>query len=95
MTRIWSTEDVHPRDRVACWVDGSCDTIVHVIANPAAITRSSPRFALIRQVRYAAQPILQWPRFSRVRRARSHSGLAIVYARDAIGRSRFRQSGRT
>jgi len=34
MTRIWSTDDVHPRDRVACWVDGLCDTIVHVDCEP-------------------------------------------------------------
>jgi AraC-like DNA-binding protein len=34
MTRIWSTDDVHPRDRVASWVDGLCDTIVHVDCEP-------------------------------------------------------------
>jgi hypothetical protein len=34
MPRIWSTANVHPRDRVACWVDGLCDTIVHVDCEP-------------------------------------------------------------
>ena len=34
MTRIWSTDDVHPRDRVAYWVDGLCDTIAHVDCEP-------------------------------------------------------------
>jgi AraC family transcriptional regulator, positive regulator of tynA and feaB len=34
MTRIWSTDNVHPRDRVASWVDGLCDTIVHVDCEP-------------------------------------------------------------
>src|SRR5215469_1928982 len=34
MSRIWSTDDVHPRDRVAYWVDGLCDAIVHVDCEP-------------------------------------------------------------
>ena len=45
MPRIWSTADVHPRDRVACWVDGLCDTIVHVDCEPR---RDEPFFAEIR-----------------------------------------------
>jgi hypothetical protein len=34
MPGMWSTEDVHPRNRVAYWVDGLCDTIVHVDCEP-------------------------------------------------------------
>ena len=34
MTRIGSTDDVHPRDRLAYWVDGLADAIVHVDCEP-------------------------------------------------------------
>jgi hypothetical protein len=34
MPRIWSTDDVHPRDRAAYWVDGLCDSIVYVDCEP-------------------------------------------------------------
>jgi hypothetical protein len=34
MTRIWSTDDVHPRDRLAYWVDGLADAIVHLDCEP-------------------------------------------------------------
>jgi AraC-like DNA-binding protein len=34
MPRMWSTDDVHPRDRVAYWVDGLSDAIVHVDCEP-------------------------------------------------------------
>ena len=34
MTRIWSTDDVHPRDRLAYWVDGLADAVVHVDCEP-------------------------------------------------------------
>jgi AraC-like DNA-binding protein len=45
MPRIWSTANVHPRDRVACWVDGLCDTIVHVDCEPR---RDQPFFGELR-----------------------------------------------
>ena len=31
---IWSTADVHPRDRVAYWVDGLSGAIAHVDCEP-------------------------------------------------------------
>jgi hypothetical protein len=34
MARIWSTDDVHPRDRLAYWVDGLADAVVHVDCEP-------------------------------------------------------------
>src|SRR6516225_12255735 len=34
MARIWSTDDVHPRDRLAYWVDGLADAIVHLDCEP-------------------------------------------------------------
>ncbi len=34
MTQVWSTVDVHPRDRVAYWVDAVCDTSVHIESRP-------------------------------------------------------------
>jgi len=31
---FWSTADVHPRDRVAYWVDGLSGAIAHVDCDP-------------------------------------------------------------
>jgi AraC family transcriptional regulator, positive regulator of tynA and feaB len=45
MPRTWSTADVHPRDRLACWVDGLCDAIVHVDCEPR---RDQPFFGEMR-----------------------------------------------
>ncbi|HKF08101.1 MAG TPA: helix-turn-helix domain-containing protein [Xanthobacteraceae bacterium] len=45
MPRIWSTGDVHPRDRVAYWLDGLCDTIVNVDCEPRS---DQPFFGKIR-----------------------------------------------
>ena len=45
MPRIWSTADVHPRDRVAYWVDGLADAIIHVDCEPR---RDEPFSAEIR-----------------------------------------------
>jgi len=42
---MWSTADVHPRDRVAYWVDGLSDVVVHVDCEPR---RDEPFFAEIR-----------------------------------------------
>lgn len=42
---IWSTADVHPRDRVAYWVDGLSGAIAHVECEPR---RDEPFFAKIR-----------------------------------------------
>ena len=44
MARIWSTNDVHPRDRVAYWVDGLSGAIAHVDCEPR---RDKPFFAEI------------------------------------------------
>ncbi|MGO8917028.1 MAG: helix-turn-helix domain-containing protein [Stellaceae bacterium] len=30
MTKVWTTADVHPRDRLAFWVDAVCDTFVRL-----------------------------------------------------------------
>jgi AraC-like DNA-binding protein len=45
MPRIWSTDDVHPRDRVAYWVDGLSEAITHVDCEPR---REAPFSAEIR-----------------------------------------------
>jgi AraC family transcriptional regulator, positive regulator of tynA and feaB len=45
MAQTWSTADVHPRDRVASWVDGLCNTIAHVDCEPC---RDQPFFGEIR-----------------------------------------------
>lgn len=45
MPTIWSTADVHPRDRVAYWVDGLSGAIAHVDCEPR---RDEPFFAEIR-----------------------------------------------
>jgi AraC-like DNA-binding protein len=34
MPKLWSTADVHPRDRVAFWVDAVCDTFVRLDCEP-------------------------------------------------------------
>jgi AraC-like DNA-binding protein len=34
MSRYWSTADVHPRDRLAYWIDAVCDCFVHVDCEP-------------------------------------------------------------
>jgi hypothetical protein len=45
MPRIWSTDDVHPRDRVAYWVDELSEAITHVDCEPQG---DKPFFAEIR-----------------------------------------------
>jgi AraC-like DNA-binding protein len=45
MPKIWSTADIHPRDRVAWWVDGLSGAIAHVDCEPR---RDQPFFAQIR-----------------------------------------------
>jgi AraC-like DNA-binding protein len=42
---VWSTADVHPRDRVAYWVDGLSGAIAHVECEPR---RDEPFFGKIR-----------------------------------------------
>ena len=67
MTKIWSTADVHPRDRVAYWVDGLSGAIAHVDCDPR---RDEPFFA--EQARFGVRPIRRWARLLRVRRVGSH-----------------------
>lgn len=92
--KLWSSADIHPRDRVASWVDAVCDSSVHVESTPR---RRDSFFATLR-----VQPIGEvW--FSEVSsvaqrmvRAPRHVGLDephFCFVAQASGRGRISQNG--
>jgi AraC family transcriptional regulator, positive regulator of tynA and feaB len=92
--KLWSTADIHPRDRVASWVDAVCESSVHVASTPR---RGDSFFAtlgvqpigdlLFSEVASVAQRMVRAPR---------HLGLDephFCFVTQASGRGRISQDG--
>lgn len=92
--KLWSTADIHPRDRVAFWVDAVCDTSVHVDSTPrrgdaffATLSVEPIGDVLFSEVASVAQKMVRAPR---------HVGLDephFCLIAQASGRGRITQDG--